>query len=250
MNNLIYKYTIDNHEELNKSLLDFFDTLPTQIGNQDYNLGITKFDGHNHPSSPILPTGWQYQDPINDYTGGSGYIDEWDMNVKGYPHIEYKKMFLDAVENKFHDHARFHIQPEITGLEYKFNIMHMWYHQMFQSDYISWDNHQWCQWSAVYFIEVPNQKYITEFLNPETQEIIQPKAKEGDMLIFPSWLLHRAPKMETNERKSIIAWNMDVCYVFPKNHIKNLKESHPNNWTHNYKYEVKQAKQIDYLGVA
>ena len=73
MNNLIYKYTIDNHEELNKSLLDFFDTLPTQIGNQDYNLGITKFDGHNHPSSPILPSEWQYQDSINDWNDSGEY---------------------------------------------------------------------------------------------------------------------------------------------------------------------------------
>lgn len=233
MKNLIYKYRIDNHKEVNKELLDFFDTLPTKVGNQDYNLGITKFDGHNHPSSPVLPAEWQYQDPINNYgTGGSFSSTPWDMDIAVYPHVEYKKIFLDAAENKFHEHAKFHIQPDITGLEYKFNIMHMWYHQMSQSDYINWDNHQWCQWSAVYFIEVPEQKYITEFLDPEAQEIIQPEAEAGDMLIFPSWLLHRAPKMLTNERKSIIAWNMDVCYVFPKKQLYNLKKTHPNNWTY------------------
>jgi hypothetical protein len=107
----------------------------------------------------------------------------------------------------------------------------MWYHQMQQSDYISWDNHQWCQWAAVYFVEVPDQKYVTEFLNPETREIMRPQAKAGDMLIFPSWLLHRAPIMNTNQRKSIIAWNMDIVYVFPEEQIKNLKESHPENWS-------------------
>ena len=60
--------------------------------------------------------------------------------------------------------------------------------------------------------------------------VIQPEAEAGDMLIFPSWMLHRAPKMLTNKRKSIIAWNMDVCYVFPKDQIDKLKETHPNNW--------------------
>ena len=67
MKNLIYKYTIDNHEELNKTLLDFFDTLPNKIGTQEYNLGISKFDGHNHYSSPFLPPEWQYQDVLNTF---------------------------------------------------------------------------------------------------------------------------------------------------------------------------------------
>lgn len=235
MKNLIYKYEIPNYKAVNKKLLDFFDTLPDRIGEQEYNLGISKFDGHNHHSSPFLPPEWQYQDVLNDFSLDDIHIPEeekvWSLLLKQMPHIEYKKIFLDAAETQLQAHAHFHIQPETTGLDYKFNIMHMWYHQMQQSDYISWDNHQWCQWSAVYFVEVPDQKYVTEFLNPETREIMQPEAKAGDMLIFPSWLLHRAPIMNTNQRKSIIAWNMDVVYVFPEEQIKNLKESHPENWS-------------------
>ena len=182
-----------------------------------------------------MPPEWKYQDVLNNVSLDDVHIPEeekvWSLLLKQMPHIEYKKIFLDAAETQLQEFANFHIQPEITGLDYKFNIMHMWYHQMQQSDYISWDNHQWCQWSAVYFVEVPDQKYVTEFLNPETREIMQPQAKAGDMLIFPSWLLHRAPIMNTNQRKSIIAWNMDVVYVFPEEQIKNLKESHPENWS-------------------
>ena len=231
MKNLIYKYEIDNYEEVNKKLLDFFDALPNKIGTQDYNLGISKFDGHNHLTSPFLPPEWQYQDFLNDYNKGPVYEPTpWRIFEEQHPHVVYKKIFLDAAENKFHEHAKLHIQTDITGLNYKHNIMHMWYHQMQKSDYITWDNHQFCQWSGVYFIEIPDPKYITEFLDPHTQEVIQPDAKAGDMIIFPSWLLHRAPKMETNERKSIIAWNMDVTYVFPDKQIKNLKQTHPENW--------------------
>ncbi len=233
MKNLIYKYRIDNHKELNKKLLDLFDTLPNKIGDQEYNLGISKFDGHNHISSPLIPKEWQYQDPMNTWgevPGSFTIPDQYLEHINEFPHIKYKEIFLNAAKNKFEEHAGFHIQPEITGLSYEFNIMHMWFHQMSESDYIGWDNHQWCQWSAVYFVEVPEQKYITEFLNPEDCMVIQPEAEAGDMLIFPSWMLHRAPKMLTNKRKSIIAWNMDVCYVFPKDQIDKLKETHPNNW--------------------
>lgn len=236
MKNLIYKYRIDNHKKLNKTLLNFFDTLPAKVGDQDYNLGITKFDGHNHFTSPFLPPEWQYQDPLNAWNDNDAAPVEvfeqtpWFVFEEQQPHVAYKKIFLDAAKDKLHEFAKLHIQPDITGLSYKHNIMHMWYHQMQRSDYINWDNHQYCQWSAVYFIEIPDKKYITEFLDPHTQKVIQPDASVGDMIIFPSWLLHRAPKMLTDQRKSIIAWNMDVSYVFPDDQIKNLKETHPGNW--------------------
>jgi hypothetical protein len=95
---------------------------------------------------------------------------------------------------------------------------------MYKSDYTHWENHQWCQWSGIYFVEIPDQRYITKF------KTIQPKAKAGDMLIFPSWLLHRAPKMETNERRTVISWNMDVGCILLDSQIKALKLTHPSNW--------------------
>jgi hypothetical protein len=33
--------------------------------------------------------------------------------------------------------------------------------------------------------------------------------KEGDVLIFPSNLVHRAPKIKNNLRKTIISFNID-----------------------------------------
>jgi len=233
MRNLIYTYTIDDHERLNEDLLAFFDTLPTKVGDQDYNLGISKFDGHNHHTAPFLPPQWQYQDSINDYNNlTEGQKDrDWKAFEERYPHIAYKRMFLDAAAPKFHEHALTHIQPDITGLNYRHNIMHMWYHQMQKSDYIGWDNHQYCQWSGVYFIEVPDPKYITEFLDHHSLEVMQPAATyAGDMIIFPSWLLHRAPIMQTDQRKSIISWNMDVTYVFSDEYLNSLKQTHPQNW--------------------
>ena len=232
MRNLIYQYKIDNHKQLNKKLLDFFDILPDKIGDQEYNLGISKFDGHNHISSPLVPKEWQYQDPLNSWCEFNQEFSDviWDKLLEQNSNIGYKKIFLDAAMNKLHEHAEFHIQPEITELNYAFNIMHMWFHQMSNADYIDWDNHQYCQWSAVYFVEVPGQEYVTEFLNPEDCMVIQPKAEAGDMLIFPSWMLHRAPKMNTSKRKTVIAWNMDICYVFPEKQMKKLKQTHPTNW--------------------
>jgi len=189
MKNLIYKYRIDNHEELNKHLLELFLGIPIKLGSHSM---ITKGDSHSHESSSMIPKNWSQK-------------EHWD--IKKWPHIEYKKLFLDAAKNKFKEHAKHHL----PDLNYKFNIMNMWYHQYteYEIDGISWHNH-WpgSQWSAVYFVEVPVNKF-TEFLNPETQETINVSAQDGDMVIFPSWMLHRAPKLETGN-KTIIAWNMDI----------------------------------------
>lgn len=194
MKTLIYKYSIDNHEELNNNLLDFFSNFKTKIG--FHNL-ITLGESHVHGSSQALPDGW------NDK-------NIWD--TEKWPHITYKKMFLDAAADKFHNHACMHIQPAISKLDYVFNITHMWYHQSGFNQGITWHNH-WpgCHWSGLYFVKVPDQKY-TQFFDPTTKQVIIPAVKDGDMIIFPSWMLHRAPILDKVNMglKTIISWNMDI----------------------------------------
>jgi len=191
MKNLIYNYTVDNYKDLNKKLVNILDPIEITIGK-----GITYKDDYDHCSSPILPNEWQLQE------------SNWEKNVKKYPHIKYKKIFLDAVKNKLHDHAEF-VTKRPYGFHYQFNILHMWYHQMIPYDNkIIWHNHQKCQWSGIYFVEVPDNKY-TEFFDLHTQEIFQPNVKEGDIIIFPSWMYHKAPEI-TDKHRTVIVWNMDI----------------------------------------
>ena len=187
MQNLVYKYRIDNHKELNEELLELFLSIPIKLG---FHNMITKGESYEHESSSMLPKKWSQKKHWN--------IDKW-------PHIEYKRLFLDAAENKFREHARYHLH----NLNYKFNIMNMWYHQYSKEEGIPWHNH-WpgAQWSGLYFVKVPENKF-TEFLNPETQEVTNVGAQDGDMVIFSSWLLHRAPTLESGN-KTIISWNMDI----------------------------------------
>lgn len=232
MKTLIHKYKIDNHIEVNKSILNIFDMLPNNDGSKQYNLGVTKYDGHNHITSPFIPTEWQWMDPLNSWS--ILYQDEsneqWDKLVEKHNHLKYKKILLDAVKPALHEHAKSYIKEDITGIKYKHNIMHMWFHQMTDNDYTFWENHQYCQWSAIYFVEISDKKYVTEFLNPDNDEIIQPDVSEGDLVIFPSYVLHRAPKILNGKRKTTISWNMDIHSVYTDDQLNKLKQTHPNNW--------------------
>ena len=56
----------------------------------------------------------------------------------------------------------------------------------------------------VYYVELPEMSESTEFLNYG-----QFNVKEGDIIFFPSFLVHRSPKIISNQRKTIIATNFE-----------------------------------------
>ena len=51
---------------------------------------------------------------------------------------------------------------------------------------------------------MPDKKEATEFLNYGTVEV-----EEGDLLFFPTFLVHRSPVIKSNKRKTIISCNID-----------------------------------------
>ena len=64
---------------------------------------------------------------------------------------------------------------------------------------ISWHNHEnEGKLSAVYYLELSKKELVTEFKNKKV------KTEEGDVLIFPSYMLHRSPINKSNERKTVI----------------------------------------------
>jgi hypothetical protein len=56
----------------------------------------------------------------------------------------------------------------------------------------------------VYYIDLPEKKYKTEFLD------IEIPIQEGNLVIFPSFLLHRSPINMSNKEKVIISFNFST----------------------------------------
>ena len=38
-------------------------------------------------------------------------------------------------------------------------------------------------------------------------------AKEGDIVIFPSFIIHRAPKVQSDTRKTIVSFNLEFNLI-------------------------------------
>ena len=65
--------------------------------------------------------------------------------------------------------------------------------------------------SISYFLELPDSKYSTEFIDTETNSIFQSNVEEGDVIIFPSHIIHRSPLItDSNVRKTTIAINLNL----------------------------------------
>tara|TARA_R100000742_G_C4205126_1_gene33099 strand:- start:94 stop:612 length:519 start_codon:yes stop_codon:yes gene_type:complete len=86
-------------------------------------------------------------------------------------------------------------------------IHNFWFQQYEKKGYHNWHTHGSTQFSNVYFLELPDKKYGTEFLNVVTNKKFKINVKEGDLLTFPSCMFHRSPKINSKKRKTIIAFN-------------------------------------------
>ncbi len=78
-----------------------------------------------------------------------------------------------------------------------------WFQQYFQGSDFGWHQHSG-HWAMVYYVELPEMTEATEFLNYG-----QFNVKEGDIIFFPTFLVHRSPSIKSNQRKTVIASNLD-----------------------------------------
>lgn len=92
-------------------------------------------------------------------------------------------------------------------------INEIWFQQYYSGSEHGWHSHS-ANFTNVYYLELHEDSPKTLLLNPiNRKEIIEVEVKEGDLLTFPSYVLHKAPKNESKNRKTIISYNVDCFYT-------------------------------------
>ena len=66
--------------------------------------------------------------------------------------------------------------------------------------------------SFVHFIKAVDETTF-RFLNLKGDEVIPKNQKEGDIIVFPSWLWHTAFPNDSNEERFIVAGNITITYT-------------------------------------
>ena len=134
----------------------------------------------NHRHDRITKLDWQYAHNANRY---------W---VKG---------FMPILQSKL---------EEIMGsLGYQRPVIHeLWFQQYSKDDTHDWHIHGH-NFTGVYYVELDGAPK-TELIMPYDQEtIIVPEVEVGSILVFPSFVIHRAP-VNGETRKTIVSFNFDA----------------------------------------
>ena len=118
--------------------------------------------------------------------------------------------YYDLLEESLLDHTN--KVSHIMGYDYG-NIEYIWYQQYLKNGKHGWHVHQGCTFTSVYYVEYPVGSPPTEFKDLITKEVIAiDSVKEGDILTFPSYILHRASENQTENRKTILSWHSNVFF--------------------------------------
>ena len=111
--------------------------------------------------------------------------------------------------NLFSPHLPAHLNEIFRDLQYgKYKFCDYWFQQYRNSDTHLWHRHDGCNWANVYYLELDKDSPPTNFMEPYTKEIIKPEVQEGDILTFPSFVMHCSPPNVSTSRKTIIAFNI------------------------------------------
>lgn len=140
----------------------------------------------------------------SDYHLGSNQERDWLINIEE----DFKKNLLEMCSSL-----------GFMG----FILNHMWFQQYENSSSHEWHIHQFCNYSGVLYLEFPDNGPKTEFHNFSLKQTTQLDMKEGDIAIFPSYLPHRSPINNSQDRKTIVSFNFNFAFP-PKNH-KYISES-------------------------
>ena len=121
---------------------------------------------------------------------------------------EYQKLFFKYFNRYIDKFVEPFKQIKTIG---GYEVNNCWFQKYYENDYHDWHIHPYSNLSFVYYLQLTDPVYATEFFFPEINSItIKAKdVKEGDVLIFPSQVSHRSPVYtEANSHKIIIAFNL------------------------------------------
>ena len=136
---------------------------------------------------------------------GSGLYTDFFINGKVKELPSYFHTVVDVIKP--------YLKSFMDGNPVEF--VEMWYQKYYNMVEHKTHCHGFTGWSSIIYAEFdPKVHESTRFFSPFRQpwdcdvEVFQPKVKEGDMIIFPSSVLHEAPVNRTDTRRTIISYNI------------------------------------------
>lgn len=156
----------------------------------------TKFAHHDAIKSELLHA----IDNESDVTTDCLEISKLDWhNCEDFDNRAWVKIILDKLDQHFNG-----ILPSIGYTQT--HITQLWFQQYNENDTHKWHVHG-DNYTGVYYLEFPVGSPTTQIID-HNNTTIDVNAREGDIIVFPSFFVHRSPPVSSKLRKTIISFNL------------------------------------------
>jgi len=165
---------------------------------------ITKVANHDAIKKQVLEAlKYQGKYGINNYAQKI-YNTDWHLNST------FNRSYIDVVRPVFAMHL------DMLKAAHGYNavaLTNIWYQQYKTGDYHSEHTHPRCTFSSVYYVNLPNDAPKTQFRLKGKNYMFD--VEEGNIITFPSLLIHQSPPNQSKGIKTVIAFNADAIYGLP-----------------------------------
>ncbi len=126
---------------------------------------------------------------------------DWDItpNMKR----EYVDYFL---KNIFKNYAEEICKKFNCG---NLSLLNIWFQVYGKNGHHSHHRHSDAHFTNVFFLQLPNKNLTTKIYNLKN-ELIDVKVEEGSILTFPAYLKHESSANESDEKKIVLSYNINV----------------------------------------
>ena len=139
------------------------------------------------------------------YIASLDHIDRTDFFSDRDPAPEYYMLFAENAQEYFNELLNYYCMEDSE-------VESCWYQQYIKKDTHGWHIHPHSNVSFVYNLELENSQSSTEFYDRKTKKIVQLDVNEGDIVTFPSNIIHRSAPLK-GKRKTIISVNVSFEFV-------------------------------------
>lgn len=128
----------------------------------------------------------------------------------------YHEEFVKILSKDLNDFVRSVEKSSLNryGHSLSMQITNLWAQQYLDAQHMPPHTHEPAGFSAVLYVEFDDKEHeATKFWAPFKNTIdamdyrFDPQVKEGDILLFPSYLLHYATPNQSNKRRTIFSFN-------------------------------------------
>ena len=146
------------------------------------------------------------------------YTDFFLAEEQGHTELpDYSSTVIDIIKPYLIDFYDGKMQSQSQGNDHKESIefTDMWYQKYDKTIQHTLHNHGSKGWSSVIYVEFDHNVHQgTDFVAPffdtwtGDMQFYTPNVREGDMILFPSYIMHQALPNKSEKRRTVISYNL------------------------------------------